>query len=160
MSTALTTLTSKRGPKPKYPSLAAQIEALSVRVPFSGCWIWTGSVAKGYGQLTHKGKHMTAHRASFIAHNPQAESPKLVCHHCDVRECVNPDHLYSGDYLTNRDDMLKRGRWAHPYSTRSTCERGHNYEEGGYRIAADGSRVCKSCQREYKRAYRAAGKAV
>ena len=158
MSNALTTLTRKRGPKPKYESLAEQIEALSVRVPFSGCWIWTGATAKGYGQLTHKGKHMTAHRASFIAHSKTEVAPMLVCHHCDVRECVNPEHLYSGDYLTNRADMLTRERWAHPWASREACEKGHNYEQGGYRIASDGSRVCKVCQREYKRAYRAAGK--
>lgn len=158
MSTALATLTAKRGPRPKYESLTKQIEALSVRIPFSGCWIWIGATAKGYGQLTHKGRHMTAHRASFIAHNPGENAPKLVCHHCDVRECVNPEHLYSGDYQTNRADMLNRERWAHPWASRDSCDRGHNYEQGGYRIASDGSRVCKVCQREYKRAYRAAGK--
>ncbi len=155
MSNALQVLTGKRGPKPKYASLSAQIEALSVRIPFSGCWIWMGSTAKGYGQLTHQGEHMTAHRASFIAHNPDAQRPKLVCHHCDVRECVNPDHLYSGDYLTNRADMLIRERWVHPWAARDACQKGHNYEQGGYRIAADGSRVCRVCQTESKRAQRA-----
>ena len=158
MDNDIATQAHKRGPRPKYASLADQIEALSVRIPFSGCWIWSGSTAKGYGQLTHQGKHMTAHRASFIAHNPGAPEPKLVCHDCDVRECVNPAHLYSGDYLTNRADMLARDRWSHPWASRDSCERGHNYEQGGYRFAADGSRVCKVCQREYKRFYRAAVK--
>lgn len=158
MSNALATLTNKGGVRTRYDSLVEHIEALSVRIPFSGCWIWTGSTTKGYGQLTHNGKHMTAHRASFIAHNPGEKAPRLVCHHCDVRECVNPEHLYSGDYLTNRADMLTRERWTHPWASRESCERGHNYEQGGYRIASDGSRVCKACQREYKRAYRAAGK--
>ena len=160
MSNALQALPGKRGPKPKYASLVDQIDALSVRVPFSGCWIWMGSTSKGYGQLTYQGQHMTAHRASFIANNPEAQQPKLVCHHCDVRECVNPAHLYSGDYLTNRADMLIRERWAHPWSARDACEKGHSYEQGGYRIAADGSRACRVCQREYKRAQRALKKGI
>lgn len=155
MSTALQTLTRKRGPKPKYASLVEQIEALSVRVPFSGCWIWMASTRKGYGQLVHQGQIMAAHRASFMAYNPEAQRPKLVCHHCDVRECVNPAHLYSGDYLTNRADMLSRNRWSHPWGHRDACEKGHKYELVGYRIAADGSRVCRACQTESKRAQRA-----
>ena len=59
-----------------------------------------------------------------------------VIEHCDVRECVNPEHLYSGDYLSNRSDMLIRKRWSHPWALREACEKGHNYEQGGYRIAS------------------------
>lgn len=135
--------------------LAQHIEKLSVAVPFSGCWIWIGSTNKGYGQLTHEGRHLMAHRASFMAHNPGVPVPRLVCHECDVRECVNPDHLYSGDYLTNRADMLDRGRWAHPYAARTECFAGHNYEAVGFAIAKDGSRVCRECQRINKRNQRA-----
>ena len=154
MSNLITTQ-AKRGPKPKYSSLAHQIESLSVAIPFSGCWIWMGSTAKGYGQLTFQGKHMTAHRASFIAHNPGAPAPKLVCHECDVRECVNPSHLYSGDYKTNRADMLNRDRWSHPYAERKTCFAGHDYELVGFAIAKDGSRACRECQRINKQNQRA-----
>lgn len=115
-----------------------------------------GSTNKGYGQLTHGGKHMMAHRASFIAHNPGTPAPRLVCHECDVRECVNPNHLYSGDFISNRADMLERKRWTHPFSLRDHCAAGHNYEAVGYRIdKSDGSRVCKECQKLHKRRYRA-----
>ena len=136
-------------------ALAAVIERSSVAVPFSGCWIWMGSTNKGYGQLTYQGKHMMAHRASYIAHNPDAPKPRVVCHECDVRECVNPAHLYSGDFVSNRADMLARNRWSHPYGQRTACFAGHEYEEVGYRIAADGSRVCRECQKLHKRRYRA-----
>lgn len=139
--------------------LAHHIERMSVAVPFSGCWIWMGSTNKGYGQLTHEGKHLMAHRASFIAHNPGAAVPQLVCHDCDVRECVNPAHLYSGDFVSNRADMLTRERWSHPYAARTECFAGHVYEEVGFRIdKQDGSRVCKECQKLHKRRYRAAEK--
>lgn len=135
--------------------LAQHIERLSVAVPFSGCWIWMGATNKGYGQLTHRGVHMHAHRASWIANNPGKSAPKVVCHECDVRECVNPDHLYSGDFASNRADMLNRQRWVHPYAARSECFAGHNYEAVGFAIAKDGSRVCRECQRINKRNQRA-----
>lgn len=137
-------------------ALAAVIESRSVAVPFSGCWIWMGSTVNGYGQMTYKGKHMMVHRASFLAHHPGIQKPKLVCHHCDIRECVNPDHLYSGDFVSNRADMLARKRWAHPYGLRDSCSAGHVYEQVGFRIDKhDGSRVCKECQKLHKRRYRA-----
>jgi HNH endonuclease len=31
-------------------------------------------------------------------------------HHCDVRRCLEPEHLYEGTYQDNVDDMHRRGR--------------------------------------------------
>ncbi|WP_341714495.1 hypothetical protein [Limnobacter sp.] len=146
---------AKTGPKPKYQNLVEAIEAQSIPVPFSGCWIWTGSVNKGYGQLTYEGEHLHAHRASFLAHNPDKTNVEFVCHHCDVKACVNPSHLYDGDAITNRKDMLSRKRWSHPFSRNTTCSKGHIYTETGFRFAKDGSRVCMRCQREHKQMQRA-----
>lgn len=152
MSNALTTR-SDSGPNPRYASIQEAIEALSIKVPFSGCWIWVGSTLNGYGQFTFAGKHLRAHRASLMAF--KGLNPKMACHHCDVRECVNPDHLYAGDSKTNRKDMIDRARWSHPYSLRDSCLAGHKYEEVGYRISkSDGSRVCRECQRQAKRKQR------
>ena len=39
----------------------------------------------------------------------------LVCHKCDVRCCVNPEHLFLGTYQDNVDDMWRKGR-GHPGS--------------------------------------------
>lgn len=136
-----------------------QIERLSEKVPFSGCWIWTGSLVKtGYGQLTFKGKHKSAHKASYEAFNGEVPDGMWVLHKCDVRACVNPNHLYAGTPIDNRRDMLERSDWAHPYAKNTHCQAGHEYTDGSYRIAKDGSRACRVCHREYKRAYRAAAK--
>ena len=143
----------KPGPSPKYASLADAIEANISRIPFSGCWIWMASTNRGYGQLTHGGKKYQAHRASLLAFN--GVTARLACHHCDVRECVNPDHLYAGDYTTNRKDMLARSRWSHPYRDRTHCFAGHEYTDGSYYLSkSDGSRVCRTCQRDAKRKQR------
>lgn len=151
MSTALATIPRKPGPRPKFDSLAAHIEALSVGEPMTGCWLWVGSVdKKGYGQLTHKQKHYAAHRASFAAFKGDP-SGLLVCHDCDQPGCVNPAHLYAGTHIDNRSDMLVRERWAHPWAARTHCAAGHEYAAVGVSTATDGSRACKECQRQNKR---------
>lgn len=130
-----------------------------VSISEAGCWEWTGALnGTGYGQLTYKGKHMTAHRFSFSALVEPIRDGMWVLHHCDNRRCVNPRHLYQGTPIDNRADALNRNRWANPLAARTACGRGHSYANGEYRIASDGSRECRVCNREYKRAYRAARK--
>lgn len=75
------------------------------------CWQWMGaSKGNGYGNVTVDGKQLTAHRRShelFIGIVPDGND---VCHTCDNRNCVNPDHLYSGTRKQNMKDCVDRGR--------------------------------------------------
>lgn len=36
----------------------------------------------------------------------------FVLHKCDVKNCVNPDHLFVGTQQDNVDDMMSKGRGA------------------------------------------------
>lgn len=86
------------------------IEANSMPLPFSGCWIWMRSVnRKGYGLLRRDGQTL-AHRASFATFNGQIPRGLFVLHRCDTPCCVNPDHLFAGTALQNTRDMFKKGR--------------------------------------------------
>lgn len=136
---------------------ALLVVASHVRISESGCWEWVGALdRKGYGQLTRQGKHQRAHRFAFANLVEPIKSGGWVLHHCDNARCVNPRHLYQGTPADNRADAINRNRWSHPWSARSACAKGHEYEIVGYRIDKnDGSRVCRECQRNYKRVQRA-----
>ncbi len=76
------------------------------------CWIWTGArYALGYGAFGPKGTGaMGAHRYSWILAHGEIPTGMLVLHKCDVRCCVNPDHLFLGTQKDNIADMIAKGR--------------------------------------------------
>jgi hypothetical protein len=71
--------------------------------PNSGCWLWAGGVTShGYGMFFDGDKVVKAHRFSAGVHGLSLD--RLICHKCNNRGCVNPDHLYSGSYADNLHD--------------------------------------------------------
>lgn len=87
-------------------------------VPEAGCWIWAGCISgeTRYGAfMLSRGKQMGAHRASWIIHRGPIPEGMFVCHKCDTRECVNPDHLFLGTHTDNMQDCSRKGRTSRPY---------------------------------------------
>lgn len=82
-----------------------------------GCWIWDGYISQnGYGQARQGQKMLQAHRLSYSLFKEEIgpcldfKSGKVVMHTCDVRCCVNPDHLVLGTQRENIADRHKKGR--------------------------------------------------
>jgi hypothetical protein len=106
------------------------------------CWEWTGAKDKaGYAlfNVTHDGKPVArAHRFSFLLANGYLpEAGRDIDHKCNVRHCVNPDHLQD---VTHAENMENRSQ------NQTRCARGHEFDEQNTAVNSRGDRVCKKCQ--------------
>lgn len=78
------------------------------------CHIWQLHLGgAGYGSTWHESqadRPIGAHCAAWIDANGPIPDGLSVLHKCDVRACVNPDHLFLGTQSDNVRDMYAKGR--------------------------------------------------
>lgn len=79
----------------------------------NACWDDTGNKTNsGYGQIWFKGKMYSTHVLSYLTFKGDIDDKQCVCHACDRRECINPDHLWLGSQKDNLCDAAAKGRMA------------------------------------------------
>lgn len=87
-----------------------------VRVEPTGCWIFAGYISHlGYGQLYAEGRLELAHRWAWKLTHGDIPDGLFVCHRCDNKPCINPEHLFLGTTQDNTADKVAKGRCARTF---------------------------------------------
>jgi hypothetical protein len=122
-------------------------------VPFSGCWIWMGSLENtGYSHFRHTlSKGQTGHSFAYRHYRGAVPPGMHLDHKCRVPSCVNPDHL---EVVTCQENILRGVGLAAMNARKTHCKRGHEFA-GDNIYHRNGTRQCRECVLELQRQRRA-----
>jgi hypothetical protein len=67
----------------------------------------------GYGKTgLGRGSNLSAHRVSYEQKFGPIPKDKFALHTCDIKCCVNPDHIFLGTQKENMEDKVYKNRQA------------------------------------------------
>ena len=116
-----------------------------------GCWVYRGYVhPSGYALVSYRGQQKRLHKLMYVLRHGVDVPPSWdVCHTCDIRNCINPLHLFAGHRMLNMQDMKAKGRCSKQKITH--CPKGHPYEGDNLMLLPNGWRHCRTCHNERSR---------
>lgn len=128
---------SRNGQRPGRPSIPVEQRFWANVDVTDNCWLWNGTLSsQGYGVIGSGPSQLKVHRWSynrFVGPIPADLEPD---HTCNVRRCVNPDHL---ELVTSAENTRRRDeRKTHCYKG------GHPWVPANW-IYLTGRRFCRPC---------------
>ena len=123
-------------------------------VPTTACWLWKGSINKnGYGKFCLAGRSTLAHRASYIIFVSSIPEGLVLDHLCQIKNCVNPDHL---EPITQQEN-IRRAKAGYinlkplgvifpPRIVKPYCAYGHRLNKENI-LRINQRKVCKTCNK-------------
>lgn len=129
-----------------------------IRTTDTGCWEWLGyRNPEGYGRtrivVDGVRHHLLVHRYVYEQMVGPIPHGHTIDHLCRNRACCNPTHL---EAVTHRVNILRGEGVAAVHAAKTHCAHGHPYDETNTHRARTGQRVCRTCNRDRVRRYRAA----
>lgn len=119
--------------------------------PNTGCWLWTGADNTiGYGKMRHPetGKCDYVHRYAYEVIVGVIPEDLEIDHICNIRSCVNPDHME----LVTRQENVRRRR--DRLRQRPYCHNGHEMTSENTYFDKNGWRTCRTCRNNNARRFR------
>lgn len=105
----------------------------------SPCIFWTGKLDKdGYG----KTQGTLAHRIAFVKAGGTLIKGLEIDHLCEVRNCINPEHL---EQVTHLENMFRSNTVARRRKLQKFCSKGHEFDEKNTYVTSRGRRQCRKC---------------